>query len=389
LISNFLGQKEYRIQDYVDQVKLIYFASLEKYNNFSKIGITGQMACSLLIDSDNNPASPVFSWQDFRSESKSEKLGKSWYEELKLMIIEKEDGLRPGSPVCTLNSYLSDINYEHKRKLSYVSLLNFLAYIISDDTYFLKNIHVSEAHSTGVYSLKKAKWLAIDSPTSNLNFPTVTDEVDFIEIAKTNTKIYMPIGDQQSSLLGSNITKTDVIIHMATGGQVARISQNEIEEENGYRIQTRPWLFKNLTIKTLTHLPAGRAINTFSSEIDHRYNLENSITKLGSYKLDVKLAKNNIFASGQKGKLISDDWFDSHSYELTIRIFLSSLAKIYIDSLNKLKDRTLSTLVFSGGSITKLPNLMYLLERESGFNAKRVIEARDSSIDGLRKLLSM
>jgi hypothetical protein len=32
---------------------------------------------------------------------------------------------------------------------------------------------------------------------------------------------------------------------------------------------------------------------------------------------------------------------------------------------------------------------MYLLERESGFNAKRVIEARDSSIDGLRKLLSM
>ena len=377
------------IKDYVNQVKLIYFSSLEKYTNFSKIGITGQMACSLLIDSDNNPASPVFSWQDFRSDSKSEKLRKSWYEELNLMITEKEDGLRPGSPVCTLNSYLSDINYEHKGKLSYVSLLNFLAYIISDDTYFLTNSHVSEAHSTGVYYLKKAKWLAIDSPTSNLNFPIVKDEVDFIEIAKTKTKIYMPIGDQQSSLLGSGITKTDLIIHMATGGQVARISQSEIEEENGYGIQTRPWLFQNLTIKTLTHLPAGRAINTFSSEIDHRYKLKNSISKLGSYELDVKLAKNNIFASGQKGKLISDDWFDSYSYELTIRIFLSSLAKVYIDSVTKLKDRTLSTLVFSGGSITKLPNLMYLLERESGIHASRVIEARDSSIDGLRKLLSM
>ncbi len=388
LICNFLGQREYKTQHYIDQVKSIHFNSLEKHSSLAKIGITGQMACSLLIDSDNNPASPVFSWQDFRSESKSEKLRKSWYEELNLMITEKEDGLRPGSPICTLNSYLSEISYKHKGKLSYVSLLNFLAYIISDDTYFLNNIHVSEAHSTGVYSLKKGKWLAIDSPTSNLNFPNVTEEVDFIEIAKTKTKIYMPIGDQQTSLLGSNITKTDLIIHMATGGQVARISQNEIEEENGYGIQTRPWLFKNITIKTLTHLPAGRAIKTFASEIDHRYNLKNSISNLGCYELDVELAKNNIFASGQKGKLISDDWFHSYTSELAIRIFLSSLAKIYIDSATKLRNRILSTLVFSGGSITKLPNLMYLLERESGFNTSRVIEARDSSLDGLRKLVT-
>jgi hypothetical protein len=368
---------------------LIYVTSLEKYNNFSKIGITGQMACSLLIDSENNPASPVFSWQDFRSESKTEVLHRSWYEELNLIITEKEDGLRPGSPICTLNSYLSQINYEGSEELRYVSLLNFLAYIISENTYFLNYIHVSEAHATGAYSLKNAEWIDTDCPTKFLSFPLVTNEVNFIEIARTKTKIYIPVGDQQTSLLGSNITKSDLIIHMATGGQVARISHCESGKETNYETQTRPWLFKNIIIETLTHLPAGRAIKTFSTQIDHRFNFKNSILNLGDYDLDVKLANHDIFVSGENGKLIKKDWIDSYSYEFAIKIFLSSVARIYIDSLTKIKDRTLSTLVFSGGAITKLPNLMNLLKSESGLNFSRIIDSRDSSLDGLRKLLEL
>jgi sugar (pentulose or hexulose) kinase len=67
---------------------------------------------------------------------------------------------------------------------------------------------------------------------------------------------YTPVGDQQCALVGALLDESELSLNIATGSQVARISPR-LEFGN---YTTRPY-FDGRFLKTLTHVPAGRALN--------------------------------------------------------------------------------------------------------------------------------
>ncbi len=70
---------------------------------------------------------------------------------------------------------------------------------------------------------------------------------------------YPAIGDQQSALLGADLTEGELSINISTGSQVAMLSNTFAPGE----YQTRPF-FDGRLLNTITHLPAGRALGPWS-----------------------------------------------------------------------------------------------------------------------------
>ena len=67
---------------------------------------------------------------------------------------------------------------------------------------------------------------------------------------------YTAVGDQQCALVGALLEESELSLNLATGSQAARISQR-LEFGN---YTTRPY-FEGRFLKTITHIPGGRALN--------------------------------------------------------------------------------------------------------------------------------
>jgi hypothetical protein len=245
-------------------------------------------------------------------------------------------------------------------------------------------MHATDAAASGFYDVLGKHWILdfTNLVENNYFFPRVTSDVMYSGTSNEfNLDVYCGVGDQQASLLGVGLDYSNVVINIGTGGQVAKLKDDELTRE---RIGLRPY-FENQLIETVTHLPAGRALKSFV-----KYCLGNvdSISYSEFFKLiDQNKTIGKIDISDFEGTLLeiqTSPHFDD--FAGIAGSFFESMLNAYkgaIQSISQSED-----LLFAGGVGQKFEMLSRRLGQE--MNRRIFIDrSSETTLLGLSKITSI
>jgi sugar (pentulose or hexulose) kinase len=159
-------------------------------------------------------------------------------------------------------------------------------------------MHVTDAAASGFFDVFNNQWdkNLIALAGNGFTFPKVYSELKILGYSKKyDLEVFCGVGDQQASLFGAGLTSDKLVVNIGTGGQVAGL-QGQFETDGNYQI--RPY-FNGERIRTITHLPSGRALKAFvefvfgenASDSDYEAFIKNPSTQKfdwGNYGADIK-----------------------------------------------------------------------------------------------------
>lgn len=123
--------------------------------------------------------------------------------------------------------------------------------------------HETNAAATGLFDLVSGDWNrkyleAIGA--GGVVMPAVGHGAVSFDLDGVRVHALPAIGDQQAALLGAGFTEADDLsFNLGTGAQVSRLTDALVFSDVH---QTRPY-FNGLYLKTIPHIPSGRAFNVF------------------------------------------------------------------------------------------------------------------------------
>lgn len=231
-----------------------------------KLCISNEMHGFMLAFEDGTPYTDYISWQKeygsvrFNGETAVNILNSKEY---------SEDIKKSGMP---LRSGLPSCNLLYLRRLGYVDNVKGKLYFYTLGDYIIRRFadiqpicHPSNMAATGLYNLKKNDWnedFIHEVCGKNVVFPAKTPEENVISIDRKGVRYYFypAVGDQQAALLGAGLEDLNSLsFNLGTGAQVSVLTKEAVFER-GYQI--RPY-FGERYIKTIPHLPSGRALNVY------------------------------------------------------------------------------------------------------------------------------
>ena len=400
--SNLLSIKRYPTPTFLDlssltreippialmQTCLVAISQAEKsYGRFNTIALSGQMGCWLLTDAENNPVSNIVSWQDKRADERFStgysfrELAQTKYGNKSLILAGNE--VRSGLPLFGLFTFLHKT--KKKEKFRFHSLISWAASQLVKDHSFVA--HETDFAASGMFNLETKRRMDSlnDFFANQLDFPEITGE--FVKVGKSfwgNSNIMVGVGDQQASLYGAKLATETVVINIGTGGQIASLLPNYPGNPD---LQVRPY-FENRLIQTKTHLPAGRAINSYLSALTNRdiqlrdydglYNLEIQEPfvlvprNVGSFESDViKIQKPRDIREAQE----------------VLKEIVYGFFVVYRDMLKKFDIQPSQNLIFAGGVGQNFKVLQKLLNQEFKLDSQ-IADTQESTLQGLARLIS-
>ncbi len=384
------GAKSYDPIEYADHALKFYDDIVAEFGSPVDVGISGQVACFVILNKDKEPLTEIISWQDTSSQSLE------FAKEIREVIDRAsplEDGFRPGLPLLSLISTIrAEPEILKEPIIYYLNLTNFLLSRISEQDPLSIPMHISEAHASGMFSLEKNDWLITCLPTDigcKINFPKVSKLPMNLNGKNSQSRFWIPIGDQQAAVHGSNLNHDQYMIHIATGGQVlCRMSSFPESQQKSF--QLRPEIQGNGVIATVTHLPAGRVFNRlfdFLSAKTGQIIDWGCIEKLDLNKfmdLDSRIdvvAINKI--SGDFPPL--EDFSSDVDYYLLN--FVHAIVSTYLAAIQRLPDCKNNTFVFSGGLLTKSRVLQEAFTLRLPKGTMFETQSIDTSLNGLRRIV--
>ena len=204
------------------------------------------------------------------------------------------------------------------------------------------------------------------------------------ELQAKRGKLRRGVGDQQASLYGSKLTDETVVVNIGTGGQIASLLAKYPGSSD---LQVRPY-FESKLIQTKTHLPAGRAINSYLTALtkkgspflnyDSLYNLEIQKPSVLAPR-DVSHFETDVLKI-QNPKSIRET--QEISEEIVFGFFV-----VYRDALNKFDIHPPKNLTFAGGVGQNFRALQNLLIREFKLELQ-IANTQESTLQGLAGLIS-
>lgn len=223
--------------------------------------ISNEMHGFVLTDEVGNPYTDYISWKrEFGELIIDGNSAVKFLSSQEYQIEIKKTGmpLRNGLPSVNL-LYLSLRGDVHEKSRFYTLGDYILNKITNKDV----GIHITNAAATGLFDLDKKCW---NSELLNL---TCGSKITFPEIREASIPFHykgkdciaiQAVGDQQIALLGAGIKRTEQLsFNIGTGAQVSSIIMNP---DFGMHYQIRPY-FNNLYLKTVPHIPAGRALDVY------------------------------------------------------------------------------------------------------------------------------
>lgn len=253
-----------QISALVSLVKEI-LSELTKNIKESKLCVSNEMHGFILAHADGSPCTDYISWQkEYGSEVVN---GTSSVEilacdEYKDFVKKSGMGIRAGLP----SSNLLYLICSEKLKKWAEEPLHFYTlgdYLVKALFCFEPLCHPTNAAATGLYDLEAGTWnydfiKAIGA--EKFVFPKISEEPVSCNFCDSSLSVYPAIGDQQAALLGAGLSgEGDLSFNLGTGAQVSLLSKNPDFSE---KWQIRPF-FNGFYLKTIPHLPSGRALNVF------------------------------------------------------------------------------------------------------------------------------
>jgi xylulokinase len=191
--------------------------------------------------------------------------------------------------------------------------------------------------------------------------------------------VFTGVGDQQASLYGTELETGKIVVNIGTGGQVAGFQEPSQPKGN---FQVRPY-FEGKEIRTITHLPSGRALSAFvefcfpgEHQSDKYLEFERScqLPDLTSDidLVDFKQTLNSL--KGNSGKLTTDKISPK---------FFGGLIRSYEVALSELNLE--GELLFAGGVGQKVQIISSELSRITGRRIS-ISKAQETTLEGLAKI---
>ena len=351
----------------------------ENQSNIDRIYVSGQMGGYVIEESGKFE---IVSWQDKRSlEPKYEKDKFELELWLKTSAAFKETGseLRPGLPFFSLA-----ITKPYSR---YPNTLSPFRSVISFVTSYLTNfeandMHITDAAASGLFNLKRKAWdnELICMLDKSLLFPSVHSDVTRIGYSsKFLFDVFTGVGDQQTSLYGAELEPGKIVINIGTGGQVAGFQEPSQPRGN---FQIRPY-FEGKEIRTITHLPSGRALSAFvefcfpGEHQSDKYSLFERSCQLPDFTSDIDLVDFNQTINSLKldDSKITVDKVSSKFFGSLIQSYAVALSELNIDG----------ELLFAGGVGQKVQMISSELSRVTGRKFS-ISKAQETTLEGLAKI---
>lgn len=225
------------------------------------VWLSGQMHGFVLCDERGRAHSPFISWQDQRCLWPREG-GGTYFDAVKSAlspadVIALGNELRPGLPITTLGALQQ--RDELPDGLHVAALSDFVLAHLGATSTVTSPTHAA-AH--GLFHVAAAEWhrpvlarLGLDQ----LLWPRVESALEpwgELRVHGQDLPFFPTFGDQQVALLGAGLERGEISVNVATGSQVSLIAESA--EPGDY--QVRPF-FDGAFLRTITHLPAGRALN--------------------------------------------------------------------------------------------------------------------------------
>jgi sugar (pentulose or hexulose) kinase len=178
---------------------------------------------------------------------------------------------------------------------------------------------------------------------------------------------YSPTGDHQTALAGAFLAEHELSLNISTGSQTSLLTRT-LQPGN---YQTRPF-FDGRFINTITHIPAGRALNVLlglASELALAQGLtlgdpwpviQQAVAAVAEPDLTVNLA---FFPSpvGQRGAISNIREGNLTLGQLFAAAFRSMAENYHTCALRLSPEQAWERVVFSGGLAQKLPQLRALI----------------------------
>ena len=366
-------------EDFLSTIELAVETQRLYKPEVSRIFISGQMGGYVL---ESNEGFEIISWQDTRSlRPENDRLCAEldkWITNC-AAFLETGSEARPGLPFYSLAISKSQESNQLPTQ-PYRSIISFATSYLTD--FQSTDMHVTDAAASGLFNLKENDWSAeLTSMTGNfLTFPSVHMDVKKIGVSsKFNLDVFTGVGDQQASLLGAGLQPGKIIVNIGTGGQVAGLHE---EVSGPGRFQIRPYFFDQ-KIRTITHLPSGRALKAFveycfgHSQTSEKFVEFERIGKSHPDVPEIDLANYEVCL-----RKITEDGLKENR-ELISSMFFHSLVQVYSRSLDQLK--LPGELLFAGGVGQKVLLISEELSRITGRDFI-ISEMQETTLEGLGKL---
>ena len=229
-----------------------------------KVALSTEMHGFVLADGEGELKTDYISWQ--------EEYGKEAGRDA--ACLEAVSGLIPAERIwetgMTLRLGLPSVNLYYllrsqdfgRGKLFFYTMGDFLIRKLAGCQPY---VHPTNAAATGLYNVRLGCWdeeIMRRLGLAGIVFPEVWDGKTEIDVERDGKRyvFYPAVGDQQAALLGSGFCrKGQVSLNFGTGAQVSILAKKP-SFSNFYQI--RPYFYGSY-IKTIPHIPSGRAVNVY------------------------------------------------------------------------------------------------------------------------------
>ncbi len=236
---------------------LLYELSPE--NGKAVLAISNEMHGFVLCDENGFPRTEYISWQkEFGGERLKD--GTTAVERFAKYSNEiRNTGMpfRKSLPSANLRYFIEKVG---RRVNHFYTMGDFVIRSLSGKEPYC---HATNAAATGLYDICAGDWnrtLINAAGAEKIQFPEIGSKTIDFKLGDLELTALPAIGDQQATLIGAGLkNKSDISFNLGTGAQVSRLTD---DLDFSDRWQIRPY-FNGRYLKTVPHLPSGRAVNVF------------------------------------------------------------------------------------------------------------------------------
>ncbi len=259
------------------QIVATTHALLQRLAQHAAGPIDGVLMCSqmhglVLMNARGEALSNAITWQDERALDPLPGAPQTYFDALLSRLPADAaaalgNELMPGRPLCTL-FWLQ----QHGLLPEHAVAASLPDFVIASLTGQAPRTHPTNASGHALFDIRAQRWRReLLSPLGlhTLRLPELAGDLDepagTIQLNHVATPVYAAIGDQQAALLGAALQPGELSLNISTGSQVSLLSSapvaTNVLDSAVSGVQVRPYP-GGLLLHTVTHIPAGRALNT-------------------------------------------------------------------------------------------------------------------------------
>lgn len=387
--------REIEPEDVVQCVRQVLGRLHEHAPDAAGVLMCSQLHGMVLCDDNGTPFTRYISWQDQRALMPLPDSGVSCFDEIE-RILSREDRLQlgnervPGLPLNYLFWFTRQRVLPDLRVIP-ASLPYFVAGRLCDTPTVTD---ITQAHGHGAVNIHTRDWhreVMKKLGLGEVQWPNIVPQGAIIgewEHAGRSLPVFAPVGDYHCSQVGALLEPNELSVNISTGSAVIQMT----EQVDTGDFQTRPW-FDGCYLKTITHIPAGRALNalvglltelassqgvTLRDPWDYIH-AEAARADGGGLQVNPAFYTSNMGNRGAMLNLREENMTIGHLF----RAMLSGMADNYLACADRLAPkRDWSRLVFSGGVALKNQVLRQLVCERLGRD-HRLAPTNEDTLFGL------